>query len=54
MILPSGMFMLSSKIGYIITRKCPDTRKSIIDGKLCTIFASTEVGQIVPKLRLQC
>ena len=48
--LPSGMFMLPSKFGYIITGKCPDTREY---DKSCTPFVSTEVGQIVPELCLQ-
>jgi len=52
--LPSGMFIIPSKFGYIITGKCPDTRESIIDGKSCTLFVSTEVGQIVSELCLQC
>ena len=52
--LPSGMFMLPSKFGYIITGKCPDIRESIIDGKSCTLFVSTEVSQIVSELCLQC
>ena len=52
--LPLGMFMLPSKFVYIITGKCPDTRESIIDGKSCTLFVSTKVGQIVPELCLQC
>ena len=52
--LPSGMFMLPSKFRYIITGKCPDIRESIIDGKLCTLFVSTEVSQIVSELCLQC
>ena len=50
---PSGMFMLPSKFGCIITGRCPDTRELIIDGELCTLIVSIEIGQIVPELCLQ-
>ena len=51
--LPSGMFILPSKFGYIITGRCPDTKESMIDGKLFTLFVSTEVSQVVPELCLR-
>ena len=53
--LPSGMFILPSKFGYIITGRCPDTREreSGVDSKLCTLFVSTEVSPVVSQLCLQ-
>jgi len=51
--LPSGMFILPSKFGYIITGRCPDTKGSLFDGKLCTLFVSTEMSQVVPELCIQ-
>jgi len=51
--LPSGMFILSSKFGYIITGRCPDTKGSLFDGKLCILFVGTEMSQVVPELCIQ-
>ena len=52
-VLPSGMFMLPSKFGYIITGKCPDSQ-SLQGEKAHTLFVSTGVNPIVSELSLQC
>ena len=48
--LLSGMFILPSKFGYIITGKCPDTKESLVNGKLGTLFVGAEVSQVIPEL----
>jgi len=53
MMLPSGMFIFPSKFGYIITGRYADTKGSLFDGKLCTLFVGTEMNQVIPELCIQ-
>ena len=48
--LPSGMFIFLSKFGYIIKGKCPDTKETLVNGKLCTLFVGAEVSRVIPGL----
>ena len=52
-VLPSGMFMLPSKFGYIVTGKCPDSQR-LQSENAHTLFVTTGVNPIVSELSLQC
>ena len=52
-VLPSGMFMLPSKFGYIVTGKSPNNQN--VQGKHAhALFVTTEVNPVVSELCLQC
>ena len=40
--LPSGMFMLPSKFGYIVTGRSPGTNKDSQSGNYCALFVAAE------------
>ena len=53
-VLPSGMFMLPSKFGYIVTGKCPDIDCGIQSDHAHTLYVATEVNQVAPEVCLHC
>ena len=48
-ILPSGMFLIRSKFGYIVTGKFPDNYKCFCH-HVNTLVVTTEINQIVDNL----
>ena len=48
--LPSGMFMVASKFGYIITGKCPDNKHLLVNGQSYNVLMVTNINQVVPDL----
>jgi len=52
--LPSGMFMIPSKFGYIITGKCFDNQQRSQDNQSHAFLVTTEINHIIPELCLKC
>ena len=52
--LPSGMFMLPSKFGYIITGRCPEANHNGRDRSPCTLFVAAELDQLRSNHTLDC
>ena len=52
--LPSEMFMLPSKFGYILTGRCPKTNHNGWDRSTCTLFVAAELDQLRSDHILDC
>ncbi|XP_065899951.1 uncharacterized protein [Dysidea avara] len=53
-VLPSGMFMIPSGLGYIITGKCPEIASVHQDGNLGTLFTATRLHHVDDYQSLHC
>ena len=50
--LPSGLYLVSSKIGYILTRKYSDEGQMDCHQNISTCFVMTQVNHVMPEVSL--
>ena len=51
---PSGMFMIPSKFGYVITGKHFDNEQRSKDGQSSALLVVIEINHVTPELCMQC
>ena len=51
--LPSGMFMIPSKFGYVISGKCLDNQRRTQDDQSHALMVATEINHTIPELCLK-
>ena len=51
---PSGIFMLPSRFGYIITGRCPEVKSDEPDSRSCTLLVTTSLNQMAPDEAFYC
>ena len=52
--LPSGIFMLPSRFGYIITGRCPELKSDKQDSRFCTMLVTTRLNQMASDEAFYC
>ena len=52
--LPSGIFMLPSRLGSIITGRCPEVKSDEKHSRSCTILVTTSLNQVASDEAFYC